>query len=136
MRVFRTAVASSCQDIPFFDFLWLALLLAGAHMVAAQPSATPQGATLIQQYCYDCHGEGMRRGGIDLEDMLLPDRAQITMTVPFMRAYTELLVRTCHRRGAHAMGGMAAFIPTRHDPAANELALGKVKDDKGDDPLP
>nr|MBA2521214.1 malate synthase A [Chloroflexia bacterium] len=64
------------------------------------------------------------------DDMLLPDRAQITMTVPFMRAYTELLVRTCHHRGAHAMGGMAAFIPTRHDPVANETALGKVQDDK------
>jgi malate synthase len=64
------------------------------------------------------------------EDLALPDRSQITMTVPFMRAYTELLVRTCHRRGAHAMGGMAAFIPTRRDPVANEAALAKVKDDK------
>ncbi|HKG55673.1 MAG TPA: hypothetical protein VKA85_00310, partial [Candidatus Limnocylindrales bacterium] len=50
-------------------------------------------------------------------DIVLPDRAQLTMTVPFMRAYTELLVRTCHRRGAHAIGGMAAFIPSRRDPA-------------------
>jgi malate synthase len=64
------------------------------------------------------------------QDMALPDRAQITMTVPFMRAYTEQLVRTCHRRGAHAMGGMAAFIPTRHDPVANEAALAKVQEDK------
>ncbi|MGH2498907.1 MAG: malate synthase A [Candidatus Limnocylindria bacterium] len=63
-------------------------------------------------------------------DMLLPDRAQVTMTVPFMRAYTELLVRTCHRRGAFALGGMAAFIPTRRDPAANEIALAKVREDK------
>jgi malate synthase len=52
------------------------------------------------------------------------------MTVPFMRAYTELLVATCHRRGAHAMGGMAAFIPSRKDPVLNELALEKVRQDK------
>ncbi len=63
-------------------------------------------------------------------DSLLPDRPQVTMTVPFMRAYTELLVRTCHRRGAHAIGGMAAFIPSRRDPEANELALAKVREDK------
>jgi malate synthase len=52
------------------------------------------------------------------------------MTVPFMRAYTELLVKTCHRRGAHAIGGMAAFIPSRRDPAVNEIALEKVAEDK------
>jgi malate synthase len=63
-------------------------------------------------------------------NFLLPDRAQITMTVPFMRAYTELLVKTCHRRGAHAMGGMAAFIPSRKDAAVNENALRKVREDK------
>jgi malate synthase len=63
-------------------------------------------------------------------EMVLPDRAQVTMTVPFMRAYTELLVATCHRRGAHAMGGMAAYIPSRSDPEANELALAKVAEDK------
>jgi malate synthase len=61
---------------------------------------------------------------------VLPDRPQVTMTVPFMRAYTELLVRTCHRRGAHAMGGMAAFIPSRRDAEVNERALAKVRDDK------
>jgi malate synthase len=61
---------------------------------------------------------------------VLPDRAAVTMTVPFMRAYTELLVATCHRRGAHAIGGMAAFIPSRRDPAVNELALAKVREDK------
>jgi malate synthase len=61
---------------------------------------------------------------------VLPDRAQVTMTVPFMRAYTERLVRTCHRRRAHAMGGMAAFIPSRRDAAANEVAMGRVRDDK------
>jgi len=63
-------------------------------------------------------------------DFLLPDRAQVTMTVPFMRAYTELLVKTCHRRGAFAMGGMAAFIPSRRDPKVNEVALPKVTEDK------
>ncbi|MBK8783903.1 MAG: malate synthase A [Anaerolineales bacterium] len=61
---------------------------------------------------------------------LLPDRAQITMTVPFMRAYTELLVKTCHKRGAHAIGGMAAFIPNRKDKEVNDIALGKVREDK------
>ena len=63
-------------------------------------------------------------------DMVLPDRAQLTMTVPFMRAYTQLLVKTCHRRGAHAMGGMAAFIPSRKDAKVNEVALRKVREDK------
>jgi malate synthase len=61
---------------------------------------------------------------------VLPDRAQVTMTVPFMRAYTELLVRSCHARGAHAIGGMAAFIPSRRDPAVNEIALARVREDK------
>ncbi|WP_432001264.1 malate synthase A [Streptomyces sioyaensis] len=61
---------------------------------------------------------------------VLPDRNAVTMTAPFMRAYTELLVRTCHKRDAHAIGGMAAFIPNRRDPEANEQALAKVKNDK------
>ena len=63
-------------------------------------------------------------------DFLLPDRNAVTMTVPFLRAYTELLVRTCHKRGAHAIGGMAAFIPSRRDPEVNKVALAKVRDDK------
>jgi malate synthase len=63
-------------------------------------------------------------------DFVLPDRAQLTMATPFMRAYTELLVKTCHRRRAHAMGGMAAFIPSRRDPEVNETALAKVREDK------
>lgn len=63
-------------------------------------------------------------------DFLLPDRSQITMTVPFMRAYTELLVKTCHTRGAHAIGGMAAFIPSRKDAKVNETAIAKVREDK------
>jgi malate synthase len=64
------------------------------------------------------------------QQMLLPDRAQVTMTVPFMRAYTELLVRSCHKHGAHAIGGMAAFIPSRRDPQVNETALKRVREDK------
>jgi malate synthase len=63
-------------------------------------------------------------------EFVLPERNSVTMTVPFMRAYTELLVRTCHKRGAHAMGGMAAFIPSRRDPEVNKVALAKVRDDK------
>jgi malate synthase len=63
-------------------------------------------------------------------EFVLPDRAQVSMAVPFMRAYTELLVKTCHRRGAFALGGMAAFIPNRRDPAVTEAALAKVRDDK------
>jgi malate synthase len=61
---------------------------------------------------------------------LLPDRAEITMTVPFMRAYTDLLVRTCHRRGAHAIGGMAAFIPNRRMPDVSARAIAAVREDK------
>jgi malate synthase len=64
------------------------------------------------------------------DDFVLPDRSAVTMTVPFMRAYTELLVKTCHARGAFAMGGMAAFIPSRRDPEVNETALAKVREDK------
>ncbi|MDU0292453.1 malate synthase A [Saccharothrix longispora] len=63
-------------------------------------------------------------------DAVLPDRNSITMTAPFMRAYTELLVRTCHKRGAFAIGGMAAFIPNRRDPEVTENALEKVRADK------
>lgn len=71
--------------------------------------------------------KNFRDGG---ERFVLPDRNAVTMTALFMRAYTELLVRTCHKRGAHAIGGMAAFIPSRRDPAVNELAFEKVKADK------
>jgi malate synthase len=63
-------------------------------------------------------------------DFVLPERNAVTMTAPMMRAYTELLVKTCHARGAHAMGGMAAFIPSRRDPEVNEVALAKVREDK------
>jgi malate synthase len=61
---------------------------------------------------------------------VLPDRGKVTMTVPFYRAYTELLIKTCHSREAHAIGGMSAFIPSRKDPKVNEEALAKVREDK------
>ncbi|MET7641149.1 malate synthase A [Streptomyces sp. NPDC005438] len=71
--------------------------------------------------------KNFRDGG---QRYVLPDRNAVTMTAPFMRAYTELLVRTCHKRGAHAIGGMAAFIPNRRDPEVNARALEKVRADK------
>jgi malate synthase len=84
------------------------------------------------------HSAGLNAGRWDyifsvikrFPDEVLPDRGQVTMAVPFMRAYTQLLVQTCHRRGAHAIGGMAAFIPSRRDPEVNERALAKVREDK------
>src|SRR4029077_20347410 len=76
-------------------------------------------------YLFSCIKKFRSRG-----DLALPDRSQLTMTTPFMRAYTELLVQTCHRRGAHAIGGMAAFIPNRRDPEVNERAMTRVRDDK------
>jgi malate synthase len=75
-------------------------------------------------YIFSCIKKFRTRGWV------LPDRVQVTMAVPFMHAYTELLVRTCHRRGAHAIGGMAAFIPSRKDPDVNRVALVKVREDK------
>jgi malate synthase len=63
-------------------------------------------------------------------EFVLPERNSVTMTAPFMRSYTELLVKTCHRRGAHAIGGMAAFIPSRRDPEVNATAMAKVREDK------
>ncbi len=66
----------------------------------------------------------------DRPEFVLPDRNDVKMTVPFMKAYSELLVKTCHRRGAHAMGGMAALIPSRKDPEANARAIEAVAADK------
>src|SRR6266545_4098343 len=63
-------------------------------------------------------------------EFVLPDRARVTMDRHFLKSYVDLLIRTCHRRGIHAMGGMAAQIPIKHDPAANEAALDKVRQDK------
>src|SRR6266487_2022809 len=66
----------------------------------------------------------------DRSDFVLPDRARVTMDRHFLKSYGDLLIQTCHRRRAHAMGGMAAQIPIKHDPAANEAALEKVRQDK------
>jgi malate synthase len=101
------------------------------------------GAFEIEEILYELrdHSAGCNAGRWDYIFSLIkkfhtdpkavtPDRAQVTMTVPFMRAYTELLVKTCHKRGAHAIGGMAAFIPNRRDPAINEVAMARVQDDK------
>ena len=66
----------------------------------------------------------------NIDGIIFPDRSQITMTVPFMKAYTELLVESCHKRGAHAIGGMSAFIPNRKDPEITEKAFENVKNDK------
>lgn len=76
-------------------------------------------------YLFSCIKKFRASGG-----PVFPERGQLTMTTPFMRAYTELLVRTCHRRGAHAIGGMAAFIPSRRDAAVNAVAMAKVREDK------
>ena len=76
-------------------------------------------------YIFSCIKK-LRNGG----DFVLADRSLVTMTSGFLRSYAQLLVKTCHRRNAHAMGGMAAQIPIKHDPAANEAALAKVRADK------
>ena len=101
------------------------------------------GALEMEEILYEIrdHAAGLNAGRWDYifsaikkfarrADTVLPDRGQVTMTVPFMRAYTELMVRTCHKRGAHAIGGMAAFIPNRRDPEVTETALRKVQEDK------
>ncbi len=81
-------------------------------------------------YLFSCIKTFRRRPDIVPEEDVVPDRATVTMTVPFMRAYTERLVLTCHRRGAPAIGGMAAYIPSRRDPAVNDRAMAKVREDK------
>ncbi len=101
------------------------------------------GAFEIEEILYELrdHSAGCNAGRWDYifsvnkkfkarKDLLMPDRAQITMTAPFMRAYTELLVKICHKRGAHAIGGMAAFIPSRRDADVNAVAMARVKEDK------
>jgi malate synthase len=76
-------------------------------------------------YIFSCIKKFKKQPGF-----ILADRGLVTMTSPFMRAYSQLLIKTCHRRGAFAMGGMAAQIPIKNDPAANEAALAKVRADK------
>ena len=131
--------------------LWNDVFVAAQEHVG-MPQGTIRATVLIETYpaafemeeiLYELreHSAGLNAGRWDYmfsiiksfrsrgRDFMLPDRNSVTMTVPFMRAYTELLVRTCHKRGAHAMGGMAAFIPSK-DEKVNEAAYAKVKDDK------
>jgi malate synthase len=131
--------------------LWNDVFVAAqAHV--GMPQGTIRATVLIETYpaafemeeiLYELrdHSAGLNAGRWDYmfsiiksfrsrgRDFMLPDRNSVTMTVPFMRAYTELLVRTCHKRGAHAIGGMAAFIPSK-DENVNEAAYAKVKEDK------
>jgi malate synthase len=103
-------------------------------LIETIPAAFEMDAILYELRAYGCALNAGRWdyifSTIKKLGAVLPDRAQVTMTVPFMRAYTELLVRSCHARGAHAIGGMAAFIPSRRDPEVNEIALARVRDDK------
>jgi malate synthase len=104
---------------------------------------TVLGALEMEEILYELrdHAAGLNAGRWDyifsaikklavVSPYSLPDRGQVTMTVPFMRAYTERLVQVCHKHGAHAIGGMAAFIPNRRDPEVTENALAKVREDK------
>ncbi len=105
---------------------------------------TIPAAFCMEEILYELreHASGLNAGRWDYQfslikyfrdsgaDFVLPDRNSVTMTAPFMRAYTELLVRTCHKRGAFAIGGMAAFIPSRRDAQVNEVAFAKVREDK------
>ncbi|MGI8691872.1 MAG: malate synthase A [Geodermatophilaceae bacterium] len=132
--------------------LWNDVFVRAQELVGI-PAGTIRATVLIETYpaafemeeiLYELrdHSAGLNAGRWDYmfsvikcfrtrgREFLLPDRNSVTMTVPFMRAYTELLVRTCHKRGAHAIGGMAAFIPSRRDTEANATALSKVRDDK------
>jgi len=126
-----------------FDFAEEELDLPSGSIKATVLIETILAAFEMEEILYELrdHAAGLNAGRWDYifsiikkfrerQEFVLPDRAQVTMTVPFMRAYTELLVKTCHRRGAHAMGGMAAFVPSRRDPQVNEVALTKVRDDK------
>ncbi len=127
-------------------------VMAHAEQEVGVPSGTIRGTVLVEtilgafemdEILYELreHSMGLNAGRWDYifsvvkkfalsSDKLLPDRGLVTMTVPFMRAYTELLVRTCHRRGTFAMGGMAAFIPSRRDEEVNRNAMEKVREDK------
>jgi malate synthase len=120
-----------------------ALSIPGGSIKATVLIETILAAFEMDQILYELrhHAAGLNAGRWDYifsvikkfqarKDLVLPDRAAITMTVPFMRAYTTLQVQTCHRRGAHAIGGMAAFIPNRRDPQITERALAKVREDK------
>ena len=131
--------------------LWNEVFVAGQELLGI-PRGTIRATVLIEtlpaafemeEILYELreHAAGLNAGRWDYlfsfiktfrdrSDKLLPDRAQLTMTVPFMRAYAERLVQVCHRRGAHAIGGMAAFIPSRKDPEVNARAIARVREDK------
>ncbi len=104
---------------------------------------TINAAFQMEEFLYELkdHAAGLNAGRWDYifslikkfaldPNKILPDRSQVSMSTPFMRAYAQLLVRTCHKRGAHAIGGMAAFIPSRKDAVVNERAISKVTEDK------
>jgi malate synthase len=131
--------------------LWNEVFLSAQHALGI-PRGTVRATVLIEtlpaafemeEILYELreHASGLNAGRWDYlfsfiktfrdrADKLLPDRSQLTMTVPFMRAYAERLVQVCHARGAHAIGGMAAFIPSRKDEAVNARAFAKVREDK------
>jgi malate synthase len=126
-----------------FDFTEAHLGLEGGSIRATVLIETLPAAFEMDEILYELrtHSAGLNAGRWDYmfssvktfanqDREVLPDRQKLTMTVPFMRAYTELLVRTCHRRGAHAIGGMAALIPNRRDAAATEAAVDGVRADK------
>jgi malate synthase len=126
-----------------FDFTEETLDLAPGSLRATVLIETFPAAFEMEEILYELrtHSAGLNAGRWDYlfsvvktfaarSGAVLPDRRRLTMTVPFMRAYTELVVRTCHKHGAHAIGGMAAFIPSRRDPAVNQTALAAVHADK------
>jgi malate synthase len=126
-----------------FDFAQRALRLPHGTVRATVLIETVLAAFEMDEILYELrdHAAGLNAGRWDYifsiikkfsarPEFVLPDRAQITMAVPFMRAYSQLLVKTCHRRGAHAIGGMSAFISSRRDPAVNQAALARVREDK------
>jgi malate synthase len=126
-----------------FNFAQDALIVPRGTIRATVLIETILAAFEMEEILYELrdHSSGLNAGRWDYifsiikkfrnrPEFVLPDRAQVTMTVPFMRAYSDLLVKTCHRRGAHAMGGMAAFIPSRRDADVNRVALAKVEEDK------
>jgi malate synthase len=126
-----------------FKFTEDALGVPGATIRATVLIETLPAAFQMEEILYELreHSYGLNAGRWDYifsmikcfrddPDFVLPDRTDVTMKVPFMRAYTELLVKTCHARGAFAMGGMAALIPSRKDAEANERAIQAVREDK------
>ena len=134
--------AALWADVFAFTEQWLGLsrgTIRATVLVETLPMAFEMDETLK---ALGLHASGLNAGRWDYMfsaiktfrgrpgETLLPDRNAVTMTAPFMRAYTQLLVDTCHRRGAHAIGGMAAFIPSRSDPEVNAVALAKVQADK------